>query len=643
MKAFAFCAVALVAAVASLVAADCETKPAPTATWKTSCLGFNTSDNADCWVSGKTPSATDTILFPTGSNVTVLFKANASFKLFMVQNIIIAEGALVKMTWAGLQIPNGGCFFVEGNLTMSPNETFSGSNSMVEGTPKYLADPTVPEGTDCPMLPQGFVPRICGPGQMRVRKGGRIFMENYYASLFITTVVEDGGHLEASSGAFIWANVTVQEGGELVSKSWVYMHGFVFNWGTATFDTVVFDKWATAFVETPPIMLENHGTMTFNSRTHNTHTDYKMANKGQRHGVYKAAVVNYKSVTFQADSDGASSYFDLFNYGTVAWLGVTWIGNGNFINHGNFESADGSNVYISTYYSVGGTLTVGDSSYFNFGNGATDPRNVRLCVLSQHAPVNPVPTLRRVKKRQAPPPSLTVEQRDGCWWYGSFCYQTPYLWNLPQLQLPGTNNALPSGAGREELPAADVELEKLSEVKGLQGRNLLKGVSIALETAIRRAPVPQACNRRYVFEGRSRIMGGVKSSGGSVLTTLPITVEGSLEIVSGGKWHAMIENEQPPVFGGGMIRVRGSGELYLGIDAVFSHAGTLQVDQGGLVGIPKHGKVTFSNHTVQINRGGILHVDGKMTTMTEYSTVKQCGELRGQGQIVKSKNEDLDC
>ena len=167
----------------------CKNLPTPTATWLTTCDTFDIQNSAACWSTGTVPTHTDTVMFPADTNVNLNLGSDGDFKLFQVANMIVAQHANVSMAWAAFQIPADGCLVVDGNLTMDPKAyNYSGSASSPDSQgAQYLADPAVPENTDCALLPVGFVPRICGPGMLVVGATGRLMMRNSYSSLFITT------------------------------------------------------------------------------------------------------------------------------------------------------------------------------------------------------------------------------------------------------------------------------------------------------------------------------------------------------------------------------------------------------------------------------------------------------------------------
>ena len=619
-----FAALVLVIAAHTAMGFDeCKDAPAATATWNVSCnhypLHGNDTSFGDCWIPSP-PTANGVALFPSGTNLVI--GVLQSFHLMSANTFIVAQGANVTLEGQGMQAT--GCFIVEGTLNLwSPSMT-NASGTSPNADQGYLPDPNQPEGTDCSKLPVGFTPRICGPGLMRVKQGGSVTMRYYYSSLFITIVVDKGANITAMPYSFLWSNVT--NNGNITVTEWVYMHGFLYNNGNARMATTVFDKWATKFVDSPPILIENRGQLAFTSSIQCTHALYEDASLPvkEQTGTYKAALINYGTVQYTRDAIGASQGFDVFNFGTVMWMseyygdnGMGWSSNGNFVNHGVFL-ASASSVYLGIYYSVGGTLETKDGGSFTFGNSATDPRTIKLCVLSK----SELPPIQKAPER-LPAPDIAavapkIEMRDGCWWYGSFCYQTPYLWRPLKLTAPPPR----------------------TEARSVNSKSLTNGVAIALARIIQEVALPTACTRRYSFSENSKIIG---DGTGSVVTTLPVGVDGTLEVGAGGKWYAMTENGNPPVFGGGRVRVRQAGEMYLALDMEFSVDGRLQVDYGGLLAVPKHAKVMVSNHTIDIRKGGIFHVDGIFSTNEISKPVRHCGILRGKGKIKKSKEEDLDC
>jgi hypothetical protein len=570
--------------------------------------------NASCW-SPHLPGLTDSVRIPSGSIFSVNNSNGTDFVLFAVANLHVEAGATILMSGRSFQISE--CLINEGNITMT------GDGGAVQPMTMYLRDPNQPEGTDCALLPVGFNPRICGPGLMRVKKGGQVTLGNYYASVFITTIVDKEGSFSCLPYSFMWANLTNY--GTFLATGWVYIHGFFFNHGQAQVGALVFDKWAKQFIESPPILFENHGYLNFTDYVTGTWAWYGNSTTGNG-GVYRAAVVNYGVVTYTLSAAFATQSFDLFNFGRVKWGANTWYsswtGQGNFVNHGTFE-ADQYSVYLANYYSVGGTLDTKNSGSFTMGNGGVDPKTIKLCTLS---PVQiKAIQYKNIERKRLPP--VLIRQRDGCWWYGQFCYQTPYLVSPPQLEL-------------EEPPAKQSIIPKGSELKKSAGKNVVAGVAIALVKIIQSVNVPTACTERYSFTGKSKIIG---DGTGSVVTTLPVHVVDSIEVRHGGRWYAMTENGNPPVFGGGAVRIREKGELFLALDMDLSLAGSIEVEAGGTMAIPKHAKVRVSNHTIKIHPNGVFYVDGLLSTVTGNIPMKNCGKLEGNGKINKGNEEDLHC
>ena len=592
------CGVAVIAAQADMA---CPMPTNFTTTFNSSCTDFG---DEGCWLPSM-PGAGDTAKVPAGTNAT-LHADLGPFSLLNIGTLVIEAGANVTMEGNAIQIQE--CLIVLGGLNLI-SRPYGQNHTIPTSNVPYAADPSQPENTDCKLIPIGFTPRICGPGELHARAGGAVHLGERYSSLFITTHISQGASLLAEDGSFIWGRTT--NNGTFNSTGYIYMHGFLYNYGLANINAVAFDKWATSFVESPPLLFLNHAEIHFWHNLHTTQANYTATNGGK--GVYKAVLENYQDAFFHIPFDVtliAGTEFDIFNFNTITWEGESsvwgtgWNGNGDYVNRGEFV-AKGVLVYFSTYHSVGGQLTATNGGQFNFGNGAVNPTTVKLCTMQ----LTELPEIQS-KPRQPLRRDLIVP-RDGCWWYGEFCYNTPYMWRAPSIENIPIAKVIPSHS-----------------------------VGIELARIIKKMVVPSPCTDRYSFSGKSTLVGdGV----GSLVTTVPISLEGTLTIKEGGKWFAMTENGNPPVWGGGKIKVQRTGEMYLGITADFNHDGTIVVEAGGRLNVPRHAHVEISNHTIDVRRGGIFQVDGELTTHPLSKPIKQCGELRGNGKVVKSKVEDMQC
>lgn len=593
-----------VVALVGLCVADCGTElPTPTIVLNPSCNSNVLSADPNCWSPKQLPVAQDIVLFPAGS--TALFPwLGVAYTPFRVRSIIVPSGARVVMNNIAVVVDE--CFYVNGDLVLNVTDSLT-SGSTVPLPP----DPSVPENTDCALLPAGFTPRICGPGHMVV--SGSVVLAGYYSSLFTKTTILPGGSLLAHDGGFIWGNVTNY--GAITTSGYVYIHGFIYNQasGVADFSMLAFDKWAQYFVESPPILLENRGKMTFRREMHGT---LSMAADGSV-GTYKAALLNYGEVLFIPTPPSGvvldnnmvvDGDFDLFNFGTVTFKNNYYYGfsgSGNFINRGTFI-ADAMKVSLSTYHSVGGTLVTTNEGSFSFGSGSIDPATVKLCTMTRHAtrPADEEPV-------EAKPPQVPVRSADGgCWWYGEFCYAAPYLWAPPMVRKRQPKLRLGSNA-------IDVELR-------------------AIVAAVR---LPSPCSKRYSFED-SVIEG---DGTGSVVSTLPVEVVGTLKVNRGGKVYWLAEHHHTPTFGGGRVAVSRGGELHLGIEADLSAGGSIEVGKGGILSIPRHATVMISNHTIDIAFGATVNLDGKLSIAANAGPVRNCGTLRGVGKLTVADVEKFSC
>ena len=388
---------------------------------------------------------------------------------------------------------------------------------------------------------------------------------------------------------FLWGRLTNY--GTFETSGYVYMHGFLYNYGTASLFTAAFDKWVEngTYADSPPLLIENHKLVKITSLMINTITYDHGYSK-----LWRAVLVNYD----QALVEGylTQNEFDVFNFGTVTWRSLhprtnhrTFEGLGSFVSRGTFI-ADGCSVYLSTYHgSDGAKLVTINRGEFSFGNGLMDTKSLNVCILQP----------KEEPKVVARPPAVLESQ--GCWWYGQFCYPHPYSF----FAAPPTE--------KKERPRSTILFE--------------------MSRIVADSAIPSPCLDRYTFGDVS--IGG--DGTGSVVTTLPSNVYGTVTIGKGGKWIMIAEHRTSPVWGAGTVRVAKLGELHVGIDATLDNHNSFVVEEGGLMTVPKHADVSLTNTTVTIRRGGILHVDGVLHHDAKASELNQCGMLRGAGNIRRTR------
>ena len=690
--------------------ATCATAPAATLTWNAAaCHGTQPLITAAaCWTPARTPAAADVLYFPAATKVTFVAQ-NISFlyDVLTVSSVVLESGADVTLLGNAWQVTD--CLIIDASA-MLQLQGLSWTQGPTDPS-VFQKDPSIPEGTDCSVVPIGFTPRLCGPGRLRLR-GMLIVDGRGFASSMISGIVEASGHLALNGGAFLWGNITIH--GQVSSYDAAYIHGFFYvqSGGQLQLTTIWYDKWATSYTASPPLLIYNAvgGTVNFFSQQLTTIAAYQNSQ-----GVYHALLVNHGYVQFSLSVNSslwnqfiAGVEFDIFNFGTVAWLnqGLPFYGSGTTLNFGTLI-ANGTYVYLSSMHSQGGHLQTLNGGQFQFGNGASNPQALKLCqMFGDHSHYFRLIQEREAQKRQLTAmanaerreqlPKLNLVAKDAdrdCWWYLGICYSAPYIGSAPELHLDQrlSMNTLvkrqlaklqqqPQLEGKK-MSVGHPERKSTARAEASGARHHVQGAprrssstSVVVEvvklvadsTAERQAALVEApCNLRYAFS-RTRISGdGSKGSG--VVTTLPVAIQDKVTIEAGGAWFVIQERYQSPIKGTGDVIVTKGGMLVLSIEADFRHGGNIVVQRGATLLIPAHGRVRFSNASLAIARGGVLHVDGQLSLLRTPSSsssaategaggsvwhhpiaegfhlFENCGTLIGKGRVAKEADDDLGC
>jgi hypothetical protein len=635
-------ATAYAAAVVS--AAGCSaTLPAPTSTWVASCKNLTQWQDTQCWT-GPVPDATSTVLFPAGTNATLSTWFNSTFiwpyTIFTAANIIIDAGAAVTLETDGMQVLN--CLRVDGTLTLNAtnsNPFQTPTQAPVEGS-TYEKDPAQPEGTDCAAVPVGFTPRVCGPGALLVQ--GEIHAVGLYASFFLSGSVAAGGVAHFDDQSFYWGNLT--NNGVFRSTGYVYQHGFLTNNADASVETLAFDKWAKSFEALAiPLLITNHGVLNLTGDLYPTNAYYR---EGQEvtTGTYRTVLFNYNWANFVGPY--AASGFDGLNAGTMRflndgqWYG-TWYnfeGDGEWTNRGKII-VDGATVYFQTFQSVGGTIETINGGNINFGQAVAAQSAMRTCSLVANMPSELMHKFKQnTQQRSMAARSLgAAEGRvvdrvgDGCFWYLDFCYGTPYEGSPPVETLER------SGVADAPLPLVDpsgVSIRRHGGVVRLRIQEMIAEGDILTESP---------CDAGRVRLVDTTVQG---DGSGSIASTVPVEVVGTLTLKTGGKWFIATERGLAPVYGGGKVLVKSGAAVYGGIEANFRYYGSLEVERGGLLAIPRHAAVRFTNHTVLLRAGAKLHVDGALAFQkapNAHLEVDHCAFIDGVGDVAVDIAGRMSC
>lgn len=319
-------AVAAVEARVSTAVAACAVPPVATVTFQTSCATIDVTD-ASCWTP-HLPTSADVVSFPAGTSATMPFVGY--YTPLSVQSVSIAVGATVTLNGGAIAVSQ--CLNVAGSLLLVANQVDNGTASSIG----FAADPSVPLGTDCSVVTQGFSPRVCGPGQLYV--SGKVGVKGLYASLWIQTTVAAAARVAFEDLSFLWGSLTNY--GTVTSSGSLFLHGAIDNLAeaSATFQGELrVDRWTkTPAAQNVSLLVTNAGTLTFNTPktafVHNfvstrgllllqqdawsSFVTLQIVNKASGQLSFNAPTV--PSVTYE--TWGISS-FDIVNYGTTSWSG----------------------------------------------------------------------------------------------------------------------------------------------------------------------------------------------------------------------------------------------------------------------------------------------------------------------------------
>jgi hypothetical protein len=329
----------------------------------------------------------------------------------IVKAVLLGGDNSLYMTGGGIQVTD--CFLVKEGATLILS-AFDHLDSGASPTTAYLPDgAATPHGTGCADVSQGFTPRICGPGKIRI--DGNMIVNGLYASIFAATEISPTGSLIFGNSSslpwdvvpehttcsyatsvcapFLWGALT--NDGALTATSDLFLHGSITNNNYSSFTSIRTDVWSPTPRVASPVIIVNNGIMTFDSTSRGPNADILSPAIGGDRIQYILKLVNNKGATVSfADTDGSAWWvggnsltnspgnggLDIFNYGSIAWSGRSYfLSYGSFINAGVI-SADGMSVWLNDYLSQGGTTKTTNGGYFNLGNGAgADTKTSVMC------------------------------------------------------------------------------------------------------------------------------------------------------------------------------------------------------------------------------------------------------------------------
>lgn len=293
-----------------------------------------------------------------------------SYTPLSVASVYIATGATVTLNGGAIAV--SGCLNVAGSLNLIGDVDGQLDNG-TSSTTAFAADPSVPQGTDCSVVPQGFTPRVCGPGQVYV--SGTVTVQGLYASLWASTTVAAGGYLKTGANAFLWGSVANY--GTIESKGPLYLHGGVSNMAAAraSFEKIRADFWTTTpGTKNVTVTLVNNGELVFvrPKVSGSNHEFASTKDDGSQVLYVTLQIVNYNSLTIAVPRglSGITSAvlaFDIVNHGTTTWSGSQlFFGVGVVYNYGVVVANQAAVEWIS-YVSEGGSLKQINGGSFGLG------------------------------------------------------------------------------------------------------------------------------------------------------------------------------------------------------------------------------------------------------------------------------------
>lgn len=380
MKLFslAVLALALIATATALRTTDvqdvCAGSLTATVTFQTSCTTIDVAD-ASCWTP-HTPGASDVVLFPSGTSATMPFAM--SYTPISATSVVVASGATVILNGSAIAVTQ--CLQVLGSLSLAQSHSDNGSISSIA----FAADPSVPEGTDCATVSQGFSPRLCGPGLLYV--SGVLSVSGEYASVWSPAVIAAGGAVSFPQNAFLWGNWT--NFGTISASGLLYFHGALTNAASGVINVLQLrpDYWTTTpGTKDVTLSLVNFGTVNFALRTDAAGGNFNFVAttnwvpySGPEVDFVTLQILNHGNLNFNGIMRGNQYYtttfamesVQLINYGTTTWAGLMdFSGMGSASNYGLFV-ANKASVWYQNFQSIGGTTQTINGGQFSMGLSA---------------------------------------------------------------------------------------------------------------------------------------------------------------------------------------------------------------------------------------------------------------------------------
>ena len=589
-----------------LIALLCAVTSASVVTWNPLC---HTYQSPGCFSTGP-PGPTDNVIFPAGTNVTFFgVGGNApGYSPFFAGNLNISKGATVRMTNNEYVVV--GNIYVDGTLILDGNVEAPGVGPI--GATAY---PNLAEEIYGFWAP-GFTPRLVQHVNTRLVISGTVSIAGGYASLWSNVTITETGMLNMGPGAQLMG--TLENSGTFVGER-IYMPMPSVNHVTGRMRIglalMVTPSWSWA---PQSITIHNAGILHFS--------------QSQTTDIMLISVINTGTLIFNVSNSLNWAASSVVNSGNVEWTLDSCNADATFHTPGFLDSlvnsgtvtVCGAAIYATSLVNNGGHFVFhhGGSVHTGSGSGANIPRSLRFeCEEEDNVHPRTMLEARAAAGAQCSPKNTSSCPKGTCCDAAGAC-QPQQCKTMCCASNDACNMYLaefvycpPSYGSQERPPVLDKCQYKLA-FEDITDEDIHS--SFVKNNAI---------TKRYAFFGKTTIGG---DGTGFLLTTEPVQLQGSIEILEGGAWHQLVEFKQATTVGGGVITVHRGGRLIAGIDAAADREGLIDVRIGGFMLVPRHAQFSISN-TSAVKIAGKLHVDGELHV--KGSLLEQKKHLFGEGIV----------
>jgi hypothetical protein len=611
------CAAVVVLSVVAAVAS------AGVVSWNPVCTVYQ---SPGCWSSGGPPQPNDTVIFPAGTNVDFFGDGSGApgYNPLFAGTLNISKGAAVRMTNNEFAVT--GNIYVDGTLDLEGTVEDPGVGPI--GAQTY---PSIWESSNWEhgFWVGGFTPRfvqIFGvmviSGTVNFNSAPKYSWLMGYASLWSNVTIAAGGTLNITAG-FVFGDIV--NAGTFIAKEGSYIT--LPRKNLATGRMLIKDVYPVAYYVgglSESNVLENHGFVQFTNGLVPTYLDGSITVNNHNSGT---VIFNISSLNWAADTIINSGFVSLSVDGCDGSLHTPAFLN-SIINSGTITVCAAA-LHTRSLVSNGGhfELLQGATVSTGSGSGAEAPRSFRYECDEQAEPL-PVQTLLdaraeagaecSAKNTSSCPKGLCCDAAGSC--QKQQCSEMCCMSNdACTFVYSAANMYCPPAYGSSERPPALPRCQyKLSFD--------IREESAPSTTVHTKFVQNNALLKRFAFIGKNTIGG---DSTGSFVSTEPVQLLGSVDVLRGAAWYLAVEFRQPATVGGGAITVHSGGRLVVGIDATSDPDGVIDVRSGGVMLVPRHAQFAIANMS-SIRVAGRLHVDGELDVAAGFA---RKGRVFGEGII----------